>query len=56
MPGDEGVLADAPVIRNQMKIAMTNAAMGDADLNFLHGQLSRVIAKSQEFGARCVSC
>ena len=54
--GDEGILADAPVVRNQMKIAMTNAAVGDADFDFLHAQIAWVIAKRQKLGARCVSC
>ena len=35
---------------------MTNAAVGNADFDFLHAQFTRVVAKRQKFGARCVSC
>src|ERR1700739_224623 len=56
VPGDKRILADAPVVRNQMKIAMTNTAVGNADFDFLHAQFTWVIAKRQKLGARCVSC
>src|SRR6185503_7957864 len=54
--GDEWILADAPVIGNEMKIAMTNSAVGNADFDFLRAQFSWVVAKRQKFGARRVSC
>jgi hypothetical protein len=56
VPGDEGILADAPVIGNQMEIAMADAAVGNADFDFLQAQVARVIAKRQKLGARRVSC
>jgi hypothetical protein len=39
-----------------MEVAMTNAAVGNADFDFLQAQFSWVITKRQKFGARCVSC
>jgi hypothetical protein len=39
-----------------MDIAMTYAAVGDADLDFLHAQFTRVILKRQKLGSRRVSC
>ena len=54
--GNEGILADAPVVGNQVKVAMTNAAVGDADFDFLQAQFTRVVAKRQKFGSRRVSC
>ena len=54
--GDEWILADAPVVGNEMKVAMTNSAVGNADFDFLHAQFPWVIAKRQKLGARCVSC
>src|SRR5512140_610330 len=54
--GDEWVLADAPVVGNEMKIAMTNSAVGNADFDFLRAQFTWVVAKRQKLGACCVSC
>ena len=56
VPGDERVLADAPVVGNEMKIAMTNTAVGDADFDFLRAQFTWVVSKRQKLGACCVSC
>ena len=35
---------------------MTNAAVGNADFDFLQSQFPWFIAKRQKFGTRCVSC
>jgi hypothetical protein len=43
MPGNERILADAPVVRDEVKVAVANAAVGDRDLYFLRAQLSGVI-------------
>src|SRR6185503_5905175 len=56
VPGDEWILADTPIVGNEMKIAMTNSAVGDADFDFLSAQFSWVVAKGQKLGARGVSC
>ena len=47
MTGNEGILADAPVVGDQMKIAVADAAVGDGDFDFLQAQLAWVIAKRQ---------
>lgn len=54
--GDERILADAPVVRNQVKIAVADAAVGDADLHFLCPQFAWVVAVRQQFCSSCVSC
>src|SRR5581483_3838766 len=54
--GNEWILADAPVVADQMDVAMTNAAVGDTDLDFIQTQFSRVVTKRQKFGARGVCC
>jgi hypothetical protein len=54
--GDEGIFADAPVIRNQVQIAVANSAMRDANLHFLRTQYSRVVAKGKKFCAGGVGC
>ena len=38
MAGDERILTDSPVVGNEMKVAMTNTAVGDADFDFLRAQ------------------
>src|ERR1017187_2022144 len=47
MAGNKWILAGAPVVRNQMNIAVTDAAVSDADLDFVGTQLPWVIAKWQ---------
>jgi hypothetical protein len=43
MAGNKWKLADAPVIRNQMKIAVANAAVSNGNFYLLGTQLSGVI-------------
>src|SRR6185437_9492636 len=38
MSGDEGILREAPIIIDQMQIAVTDAAMSDRDLNIIRLQ------------------
>ena len=54
--GNKGVLADAPVIRDQMKVAIADAAMRDRNFNFVGAQFSRFVTKWQKFSSRRVSC
>jgi hypothetical protein len=43
MAGNERILADAPVVGDEMKIAVADAAVSDGDFYFLRTQLSRFI-------------
>jgi hypothetical protein len=54
--GDEGILADAPVVGDEMEVAMADAAVGDSDVDFLRADLARVVLEGQQFGARCMGC
>ena len=51
--GNEGILTDSPIVGNQMKIAVTDTAVGDADFDLMRAQFTRVIAKRQKLGSRC---
>ena len=46
--GDEGVLADAPVVRNEMKIAVADAAVSDGDFDFVRAELARIVTKRKQ--------
>ena len=54
--GDEGVLADAPVVGDEVKVRVTDAAVGDADFNVEWFQVAGSIAKRQQFSASGVGC
>jgi hypothetical protein len=56
MARDERELADAPVVRDQMNVASTNAAMRHADLDFIETQVAWVVSERQKLGARRVCC
>src|ERR1700679_3197145 len=56
MARDERILADAPVVGDQVEIAVADAAMGNGDLHFLRSQFARVITKGKQFCSRCVRC
>jgi hypothetical protein len=56
MAWNERILADAPVVRDEVKIAVADAAVGDGDLNFMRTQLARVVVIRQQFRSRCVRC
>ena len=45
--GNERILADTPIVGNQVEIAMTDAAMGDAYLDFLRTECPWGVAKRQ---------
>src|SRR5580698_573283 len=53
---DERIMADAPVIGDQMEIAMADAAMGNGNLNLLRSQLAGVVVIGQKFCSCCMSC
>ena len=56
MAGNKGILADAPVVGDEMNIAMTDAAVRDGDLHLLRAESARVVAVGQQFGPCCVHC
>jgi hypothetical protein len=43
--GDEGVLADAPIVGDQVQITVADAAMGDGDFDFVRAELTWIIAE-----------
>jgi hypothetical protein len=45
--GNERILADSPVIGNQMEVAMTDSAMGNRDFHFVQTQLAGVVLEGQ---------
>ena len=45
---DEGILADAPVVGDEMKIAVTDAAVGDGDFDFVRAELAGIVAKRKQ--------
>jgi hypothetical protein len=46
--GDEGILADAPIVGDEVQIAMADAAMGDSDFDFACAELARVILQRKK--------
>jgi hypothetical protein len=56
MAGNERILADAPVVGDQVKVAVADAAVGDGDLHLLRTQLAGVVAIGQQFRSRRVYC
>ena len=46
--GDEGILADAPIVGDEVQIAMADAAMGDSDFDFAVAELARVILQRKK--------
>ena len=54
--GNEGILADAPVIGDEMKVAVADAAVGDGDLDLLRSQLAGVILERQQLCSRRMHC
>jgi len=45
--GNEGILADAPVVGNQMKVTVADGAVGNRDLHFLQAQLTGIVLERQ---------
>ncbi len=56
MAGYEWILADAPVVRNQVNIAVADAAVGHGYLHLLRAQLAWVVVIGQKFCASRVRC
>jgi hypothetical protein len=54
--GNEGILADAPVIGDEMKVAVADAAVGDGDLDLLRAQLAGVVLERQQLCSRRMYC
>ena len=46
--GDEGILADAPIVGDEVQIAVADAAVGDGDLNFAGAELARVVLERKK--------
>jgi hypothetical protein len=51
MAGDEGVLADAPVVVDQVHVGVADAAVGDLDLDFVGAEVARGVAEGQQLCA-----
>ena len=49
-------MADSPIVRNQMKIAVANAAVGNGDFNFLRSQFPRIVTIGEQLRSGCVCC
>src|SRR5271166_1328534 len=56
MAGNEGILADSPVVRNQVKVAMADSAMRNCDFHFLRAKLARVVLERQQLCSCRVCC
>ena len=54
--GDEGILADAPIVGDQVQIAVADAAVGDGDFDFVRAELAWVVAEGQKFRSRRMGC
>ena len=54
--GNEGILADAPVVGDQVEIAVADAAVGDGDFHFMGSQLPWVVPEREQFSSRRVCC
>ena len=50
--GNEWVLADAPVVVDQMNVAAADAAMGDGNLHVMLLEIAGFVLVRQKFGAR----
>ncbi len=48
--GNKGVLADAPIVSDQMQIAVADSAMGDGNFDFVWPEFARVVAEGEKFG------
>jgi hypothetical protein len=46
--GDEGILADAPVVGNEMQIAVADAAVGDGDFDLVRAELAWFVAQRKQ--------
>ena len=56
MTGNERVLADAPIVGDEMQIAVADAAMRNGNFDFVRTELAWIITERQEFGSRCMGC
>jgi hypothetical protein len=54
--GDEGIMADSPIVGDEMEVAMADSAVGDGNLHLLGAELARVIPVREKFCSRCVCC
>jgi hypothetical protein len=52
--GNEGVLADAPIIVDQVDVAMADPAMGDLDLDFVGLEFTWGVFEGQKFSTSSV--
>ena len=47
--GNKRILADAPIVGDQVQVAVADAAVGDGDLDLLRAELARIVTKGQKF-------
>jgi hypothetical protein len=53
--GNEGILADAPVIGDEVKITVADAAVSDGDFNLVRAELAWVVAQREQLRPRRMS-
>ena len=46
--GDEGILADAPIVGDEVEVAVADGAMGDGDLNLAGAELARIVLERKK--------
>jgi hypothetical protein len=54
VPGDDGVLAEAPFVVDDAQVAVADAAIVDVDLHFIRLQLARVVLEWFEHAFRFI--
>ena len=53
---DEGVQADAPVVGDEMEIAVADATVRNGDVHILRADLAWVVLEGEQFCSRCMGC
>ena len=56
MTRNKRIMADTPIVRNKVKIAVANAAVRNCDLNLLRAYLAWLVVEGQEFRPRGMCC
>jgi hypothetical protein len=54
--GNKGVLADAPIVGDQMQVAMADSAVGDGNFNVIQPKFAWVVTEGEKFSTCCMSC
>src|SRR5580698_3218956 len=56
MAGNEGKLADAPVVGDEVNVTVADAAVGNGDLYLLRTELTGIVAIGEQFCSSRVCC